>query len=296
MKFFRFYYKQQADEKIGLFYENHLIDFSYLSREWNFKLPQTMMELIGTGQAFLHHIQEELDQQREEDIIRCSIKESAIRYLPVVDNPQKIICAAFTYPQHAVEYEGEIPTEPVFFNKFANTLSAHLQDIPLPINASKIDYEAELVAIIGNHAKYVSPDQVPDILFGYTIGNDLSARDIQHRSSQWMLGKNFDYFSPTGPFIVTKDEILDPNNLNITLEVNGEIRQKDNTKNMVFSVEELISYLSQYITLQPGDLIFTGSPAGIIAGMKKNPQVWLKSGDVIDISIDQIGTLKNRLI
>src|SRR5699024_811146 len=277
MKLVRIYYKQQTKERIGAVLDGRSVDLNAAAEKFGFPLPSSMMELIRSSETQLHFLQQELSKNDVSKAPECLIEKENIRFLPVVENPEKVICNAFNYPQHAIEYEGEIPTNPVLFNKFPNTFSAHLQDIPLPLNAEKIDYEAELVVVIGNQGKYLNPKQAEQIIFGYTIGNDLSARDIQHQSSQWMLGKNLDYFCPTGPVVVTKDEIPEPNDLQIHLTLNGETRQKDNTKSMILSVEELVSYLSQYLTLQPGDLIFTGSPHGTIGGKQQKDQVWLKS-------------------
>lgn len=297
MKLFRFYYKyQQPKERMGIYYKGKFIDLNTAAKKWEFSLSSTLTELIQSGEIGLHRLKEAIESRDIEDYSDCSFTKDQIHYLPVVKNPEKIMGVAFNYIKHAIDYVGEIPTDPVWFNMFGNTLSAHNQDIPIPVNANKVDYEVELVIVIGKQGKQLTSEEAKDIIFGYTIGNDLSARDIQHRSSQWTLGKTMDYFSPTGPFIVTKDELEDPNQLDISLSVNGQVRQQDNTQNMIHSVEELVSYLSQYITLKPGDLIFSGSPSGMIGGKNENKYGWLQSGDVLNLTIEGIGTLTNRLI
>ena len=164
----------------------------------------------------------------------------------------------------------------------------------LPLNAKQFDYEAELVIVIGKTVENVSRENAMSHIFGYTIGNDLSARDLQFRTGQWLLGKTCDGFAPIGPYLVTADEV-DSSNLEISCSVNGELRQQGNTKNMIFDCAHIVSYLSQHMTLRPGDIIFTGTPAGVILGYPEEQRNWLKSGDEVVISIEKIGSLKNKL-
>jgi len=222
------------------------------------------------------------------------LSKEEIHYAPVVTNPEKIVCVGLNYIDHAKESKMDIPTSPVIFSKFNNALSAHLDYIPIPEGAKQIDYEAELVVVIGKEAKNVSKEEALSYVFGYTIGNDVSARDLQFRTGQWLLGKSPDGFAPVGPFVVTSDE-MDPYNLNIECRINGEIRQKANTRDMIFDCATLVSYLSTYMTLKPGDLIFTGTPDGVILGYAKDQQVWLKPGDEMVVSIEKLGELKNVL-
>ena len=189
----------------------------------------------------------------------------------------------------------EVPGYPLLFSKFNNSLAAHQETIPIPQDAVKIDYEAELVIVIGKTARNVPEEEALSYVFGYTIGNDLSARDLQFRTSQWLLGKSLDKFAPIGPGVVTADELGDPHSLNMECRVNGEIRQAANTKSMIFNCAQIISYASRYMTLKPGDLIFSGTPEGVILGYPEEEQVWLKPGDEITITIDKIGTLINVL-
>ena len=188
-----------------------------------------------------------------------------------------------------------VPTTPVVFGKFANTLAANGEDITLPTSTStQFDYEAELCVVIGTRAKDVSEADALGYVFGYCNANDLSIRDLQTRTSQWMLGKTTDQFFPIGPYVVTADEVGDPQNLRVVCRVNGREMQSSNTADMVFSVAELVSYCSTYFTLEPGDLITTGTPEGVAMGRPDKP--WLKAGDVVEIEVDKLGVLSNRLV
>jgi 2-keto-4-pentenoate hydratase/2-oxohepta-3-ene-1,7-dioic acid hydratase in catechol pathway len=188
----------------------------------------------------------------------------------------------------------DLPTNPVIFSKFNNALAAHKQTIIVPRMTEQMDYEAELVMVIGKTAQNVSREEALNYVLGYSIGNDLSARDLQFKTPQWLLGKTCDQFAPIGPYMVTASEI-DPNALNISCTVNGETNQSANTRDMIFDCATIVSYLSQYMTLKAGDLIFTGTPSGVVLGFPENERVWLKSGDVIEVEIEKLGKLSNRL-
>ena len=212
---------------------------------------------------------------------------------PAVTGGQKILCIGLNYRQHAREINLPFPAAPVLFNKFPNALAADGDSIFLDPRYMQYDYEAELVAVIGKKARNISEKEAPDYVFGYTCGNDLSTRDLQFaRSNQWLLSKTFDGFAPLGPCVVTADSI-DPDNLKISSAVNGELRQNSNTSDMVFSTAQIIADLSSHFTLNPGDLIFTGTPQGVVQGYPKDRQVWLKPGDHVEVCIENIGTLHN---
>lgn len=187
-----------------------------------------------------------------------------------------------------------VPAAPVYFSKFVNSLVGHRADVVLPAGATEIDYEVELAVVIGKRVKHVSVDEALNAVFGYAIGNDLSARDWQNRTSQWLYGKAIDDFLPLGPWLVTADEVGDPQKLRLRCTVNGEVRQDSNTSDMVFSVAEIISDLSRAMTLEPGDVIMTGTPEGVALGMAGKP--WLKPGDVVVCEIDGLGQLVNRMV
>lgn len=216
-------------------------------------------------------------------------------FAPAVGNPEKIICVGLNYGSHILETEKKVPDNPVLFSKYSNSLAGHLDNIKISNPDLKVDYEGELGIIIGKTARNVG-DDFDKYVFGYFIGNDVSARELQYRTSQYLLGKTLDGFYPNGPSIVTKEEIPDPQNMWIKTKVNGEVRQDSNTKNMIFSIGKLISYISEYLTLKPGDIISTGTPEGVVMGMKDKEKHWLKPGDTVEVSIEGLGTLKNRFI
>lgn len=241
--------------------------------------------------------QEEWDDLRSFalDPIRVPIDCSQIIYLPILLSPSKILCVGLNYRDHAEEFNDPVPEEPVFFNKAISTLNAHQGAILVPRVSNKIDYEAELVVVIGKGGKNIPKEEALDYVAGYTCGNDVSCRDWQKNKpgGQWFLGKSFDSFAPVGPVLALKDEIPDPNALKIESRLNGKIMQSSNTRNFIFPVEELIAYISQVMTLFPGDLIFTGTPGGV--GDRRNPPVYLKQGDRIEIEIEKIGVLENEV-
>jgi 2-keto-4-pentenoate hydratase/2-oxohepta-3-ene-1,7-dioic acid hydratase in catechol pathway len=286
VKFIQFKVEEQI--RLGIKTEKGIIDVEQAATLLSLELPTTMEQVIASGD-------EALSQLTELTKLEVStISEEELVYAPCITQPEKIICVGLNYVDHAKESNMEIPTSPVLFSKFNNTLAAHNQTIRLPKNAEKFDYEVEMVIVIGKEAKNVSKDEALSYVFGYTVGNDLSARDLQFRSGQWLLGKTCDHFGPIGPYLVTADE-LDPTNLNIQCSVNGEVRQSANTRDMIFDCATLVSYLSEHMTLKPGDIIFSGTPEGVILGYPEDQQVWLKSGDEVQVSVENIGTLVNVL-
>ena len=212
-----------------------------------------------------------------------------------ITKPGKFIAIGLNYSDHAKETGAKTPTEPIVFMKATSSISGPYDDIEMPKDSSKLDWEVELAIVIGKETKNISEKEVSDHILGYCIVNDVSEREWQlEKSGQWVKGKSGDTFGPTGPYLVTQDEIPDINNLNLILEVNGKKMQSGNTKNMIFNVNFLISYLSKFMSLQPGDLITTGTPAGVGMGMK--PQVFLKSGDNIKLSIDFLGEQNSKVL
>lgn len=216
-----------------------------------------------------------------------------IELLPVIPLPQKIICIGLNYADHARETSAPIPAEPVVFNKFPTAVCGQWQPILLPRASQQVDYEAELVVVIGRGGRRIAPQDAPKHIAAYCCGNDISARDWQmgKPGGQWLLGKSFDTFAPIGPVLVTADEIPDPNDLEIRLRLNGQVMQDSSTRQLIFSVEELVAYVSGVCTLAPGDLIFTGTPAGV--GYTRRPPVFLKPGDSVEVEIEKIGVLRN---
>ena len=214
------------------------------------------------------------------------------RFLPVVSRPGKIVCVGVNYGRHVKECGQSLPDAPVLFSKFATALSAHKDSVAIPRGVERLDYEAELVMVIGRRAHCVSADEAMEYVFGCTCGNDLSARDWQSRSSQWLAGKTPDGFAPVGPWITTIDAMHEIQDLEIACALNGQLRQYASTGDMIFSCAEIVSYVSSVMTLEPGDLIFTGTPDGVILGLPEEQRRWLKPGDVLEVSIENIGTLR----
>ena len=212
-----------------------------------------------------------------------------------INKPGKFVAIGLNYSDHAKETGAKPPVEPIVFMKATSSISGPNDNIEMPKDSSKLDWEVELAIVIGKEAKNISEKEASDHILGYCIVNDVSEREWQlEKSGQWVKGKSGDTFGPTGPYLVTQDEIPDINNLNLILEVNGKKMQSGNTKNMIFNVNFLISYLSKFMSLQPGDLITTGTPAGVGMGMK--PQVFLKSGDNIKLSIDFLGEQNSKVV
>ena len=210
-----------------------------------------------------------------------------------LSKPGKIICVGHNYREHILEMGRELPTYPVVFAKFANTIVGPEDDIPYYPISEQLDYEAELAFVVGKQARNVSEENALDYVAGYTIANDVTYRDIQRRTLQWLQGKTVEGSAPMGPWIVTADELTDPSGLEIVLSVNGEERQRSNTKNLVFTVPKLVAFLSNLMTLEPGDVVLTGTPGGV--GVARDPQVFLKDGDVVKIEIERIGILENKV-
>ena len=213
--------------------------------------------------------------------------------LPPVPMPEKIFCIGLNYRDHAIETNSPIPSEPVVFSKFNTALVGHGHAIQLPAISHKVDYEAELVVVIGREAKNVSTEQADRHIFGYACGHDVSARDWQkgRPGGQWLLGKTFDTFAPLGPCIATTDELPDASDVRVRMELNGEIVQDSTTAQLIFDIPTVVAHLSKFVTLKPGDLIYTGTPPGV--GDAKDPPVYLKPGDRCSVMIDGIGTLTN---
>jgi 2-keto-4-pentenoate hydratase/2-oxohepta-3-ene-1,7-dioic acid hydratase in catechol pathway len=221
------------------------------------------------------------------------IKDGKISFAPVVLQPQKIICVGLNYRSHVEETRDKIPESPVLFSKYANSLAGSGDIITISKETKQLDYEGELGIVIGKKGSNIRESDALDHVFGYFIGNDVSARDLQFRTSQWLLGKTGDGFYPCGPFITTADEIRDPQKLSIRTKLNGEIRQDSDTSYMIFSCSYLISYISRFMTLYPGDIISTGTPEGVILGMPEDRRVWIRNGDRVSIEIEGLGMLEN---
>jgi 2-keto-4-pentenoate hydratase/2-oxohepta-3-ene-1,7-dioic acid hydratase in catechol pathway len=218
----------------------------------------------------------------------------SVDLLAPVPRPGKVVCVGRNYAEHARETGAAVPDRPQLFAKWANAVAGPRDDVELPTITDALDYEAELVVVIGRSARHVAEADALDVVLGYTCGDDVSARDLQFGDAQWVRGKTLDGFAPTGPWIVTADEIPDPQALGIRCRVNGELRQDDTTAHMLFGVATLIAFVTEAITLEPGDLIFTGTPPGVGHGMA--PPRYLAVGDEVTVEIDRIGALSHRIV
>jgi 2-keto-4-pentenoate hydratase/2-oxohepta-3-ene-1,7-dioic acid hydratase in catechol pathway len=219
---------------------------------------------------------------------------SAVRYLPPIGAPQKIVCIGLNYRDHAAEVNLPLPTAVIAFAKYANSLIGHGAAIEIPRESKKVDYEAELAFVIGRRGRHIPAEHAYEHIAGYTILNDVSVRDYQMRTSQWMLGKVFDTHAPCGPVIVTSDEIPDPQTLTIRTSIDGQVLQDSNTAQLVFDVPRLVAELSSIMTLEPGDIVATGTPAGV--GTSRTPKRWMRPGERVRIEIEKIGVLENPVV
>lgn len=283
MKLTQFY--RNGKPALGLWTEKGVIDAATEATRKGLSVPEDMASAIPLGEkgckALLAPLLEDPKYFTDAPLA------------PVVPYTDRIFCIGLNYRQHAKECNLPLPPAPVLFNKFGNALAADGDVIELVSDYKEYDYEAELVAVIGRPARDVSEAEALRYVFGYTCGNDLSTRDLQFaRGGQWVLSKTFDGFAPVGPCLVTAGDV-DPNNLPISSRVNGELRQNSNTSDMIFSVQQLIADLSHHFTLMPGDLIFTGTPQGVMHGYPADKKNWLKPGDKVEITIGGIGTLTN---
>ena len=278
MKLLQFYDKNE-NVVLGVKLDSGIADLSKAPG-----LPHTMLELCREKEpeSVLAKIEEYCGKLSPADLLR----EEDLKFAPVVTGMEKIVCIGLNYIKHAEEcHPGQpLPTEPTVFAKFGNALAAHGEEVKLP-QSKKVDYEAELVLIMGEGGK----------VFAYTTGNDLSARDWQNSTSQWICGKTYDKFAPIGPFAVNAGALTNKH-LAIECRVNGEVRQSDFIDQMIFTPEQIVAHLMPRIPLKAGDIIFTGTPSGVMLGYPEDKKNWLKSGDVVEISIEGIGVLRNRLV
>jgi 2-keto-4-pentenoate hydratase/2-oxohepta-3-ene-1,7-dioic acid hydratase in catechol pathway len=265
--------------RIGIAKDDGVVDL----RKADADLPREMIGLIAAWSD--HRKAVERAASRAADLPLKSVKLEA-----PVPRPGKILAIGLNYADHIAESGQKTPEQQIWFCKHVTSVNAPFAAVQMPKVSMLLDYEAELVAVIGKRAKHVPKDKAHEVVFGYAAGNDVTVRDWQFKTPQWMLGKSFDTHAPFGPWIVTSDEIGDPHALGIRAFVNGEKRQDSNTKNLVFNVFDQIAHLSQAMTLEPGDLIFTGTPGGVGAALK--PPQFLKVGDVTRIEIDKIGAIE----
>jgi 2-keto-4-pentenoate hydratase/2-oxohepta-3-ene-1,7-dioic acid hydratase in catechol pathway len=279
-------YQSSSGPRAGVLRSNNeIVDL----HDHDTSLPPSVKALLELGDEGL---------QKAAEVLRTGVPvaSGSPKLLPPVVAPEKIICIGLNYADHASETGAKVGEEPVVFCKFPSTLRGHNDPIELPPESQQVDFEAELVVVVGRKARRVSQAEAMNYVAGYTCGNDVSARDWQKGKpgKQWLLGKSFDSFAPLGPALVTRDDIADPTNLRVQMRINGNLMQDATTKLLIFPIDFLISYLSHVCTLVPGDLIFTGTPPGV--GMARNPPVFLQPGDVAEVSVEGIGRLSNPVV
>ncbi|PTX18080.1 2-keto-4-pentenoate hydratase/2-oxohepta-3-ene-1,7-dioic acid hydratase in catechol pathway [Pontibacter mucosus] len=279
MKLIRF--GEPGQEKAGVILNDVTYDVSAFGEDYNEQFFQS--NGLERLKAYVQQNEGKLPQVADD-----------VRLGSPIARPSKIVCIGLNYADHAKETGAAIPQEPIVFFKATSALCGPNDDVIIPKNSEKLDWEVELAVIIGKKASYVSEEEALDYVAGYALHNDYSERAFQlERGGQWVKGKSNDTFAPVGPFLATPDELEDVNNLRLWLTVNGETMQDGTTANLIFKIPFLVSYLSQFMTLLPGDMITTGTPAGVGLGM--NPQVYLKEGDVVELGIDGLGSSKQTV-
>ena len=292
---------QNADgsETLGVkLHDDVVLDVRKASHLLGIAAPTTLEDLLKEGNA--RDLNKLVAAAKTNPKAKAAmVEESSITFGRLFTNPGKIVCIGLNYRAHAAEANEKLPWVPILFNKYNNALAPHNCTIKLPPKevSYKFDYETELLIVIGKTARNVSEADALNYVAGYCTSQDFSARDLQLEtpSVQWMVGKTLDSFGPIGPYFVSADVVGDPNNLTIETHVNGEKRQSSNTSFMIFNPQKLIAYISKMWTLEPGDIIWSGTPEGVILGYPKDKQVWLKAGDEIVSSIEKLGSLKFKL-
>jgi 2-keto-4-pentenoate hydratase/2-oxohepta-3-ene-1,7-dioic acid hydratase in catechol pathway len=287
----------KADEKwrAGILLEDKVLDARAAAKAANIEFTEVEVSnrtLIQLGQDKLSQLGEaarELAESNSSGVLRVD----DVLLGPPIPDPEKIICLGLNYLSHAREAGFKAPEVPILFAKYRNALTGPTSPILLPTTSEQVDYEAELAVVIGKRCRNIPAVRAMDHVAGYMAVNDVSARDLQFRTGQWLSGKTLDTFAPCGPALVI-NEISDPQNLNISTRLNEQTLQQANTRDMIFSVAETISYISQLMTLEPGDLIATGTPEGV--GFKRNPPIFLCEGDVVEVEIEGIGLLRNPVV
>ena len=272
-----------------------LIDLPKLSKIKGRSIPTNMDDLITLGQNGFNKAESLLHDSTPEEKRKATLKLSKVKVLAPILSPPKIICLGLNYRDHAAEARASLPDEPIIFMKPRTAVVGPDDAIVKPSFVKQLDYEAELAVVIGRKGKNISVEDAENHIFGYTCFNDVSARDIQFKDKQWTRGKSFDTFAPMGPCITTSDQIGDPTNLRVRTWVNGELRQNGSTSNMVFNVYQIVHELSRVMTLEPCDIIATGTPAGVGFAMKPEPK-FLKEGDIVEMEVEKIGKLRNKVV
>ena len=294
------YKTADTEPRLGFLHNNQVIDMEDFGDISNFPLPNDMLDLIDLGFEIIEEITEMIAETPENFFEEISYEMSEVTLLAPIEKPRKnIIGIGLNYTEHVAESArtldttGKLPQKPIIFSKPPTTVTAtNTQIIKNTKLTSQLDWEVELAVVIGKKGKYVTNADALDYVFGYTVINDISARDCR-REGQWIVSKGQDTFAPMGPYLVTKDDIENPHNLNLSLKVNGVEKQNSNTQFMLFNINDLIEDLSIVFTLEPGDIIATGTPSGVGAG--RDPQEWMHDGDVVEATVEAIGTIVNTV-
>lgn len=294
------YKTNDTEPRLGFIHNNQVIDMEDFGDISNFPLPNDMLELIDMGFEIIAEITELVAETPDNFFEEIAYELDEVTFLAPIEKPRKnIIGIGLNYTEHVAESArtldttGKLPTKPIIFSKPPTTVTATNTEIIKNTKLTEqLDWEVELAVVIGKNGKYVPKAEAMDYVFGYTVINDISARDCR-REGQWIVSKGQDTFAPMGPILVTKDEIENPHNLNLSLKVNGVEKQNSNTKFLLFNINDLIEDLSIVFTLEPGDIVATGTPAGVGAG--RNPQEWLYNGDVVEATVEGIGTIVNTV-
>ena len=294
------YKTQDTEPRLGFIHNNQVIDMEDFGEISNFPLPNDMLDLIDMGFEIIAEISELISETPENFFEEIAYEMNEVTILAPIEKPRKnIIGIGLNYTEHVAESArgldttGKLPTKPIIFSKPPTTVTATNTEIIKNTKlTSQLDWECELAVVIAKKGKYVTKENAMDYVFGYTVINDISARDCR-REGQWIVSKGQDTFAPMGPFLVTKDEIENPHNLNLSLKVNGVEKQNSNTKFLLFNINDLIEDLSIVFTLEAGDIIATGTPAGVGAG--RDPQEWMHNGDVVEATVEGIGTITNTV-
>jgi 2-keto-4-pentenoate hydratase/2-oxohepta-3-ene-1,7-dioic acid hydratase in catechol pathway len=288
-------YRDAEREHYGVLTNNKVVCLPDLAKLLNRKFPQRLENVVSLGKEGVEGAEKLIEGAKESDVQHVSSRLNEVTLLAPIAFPPKIVCLGLNYLDHAAEQNRDIPDEPVIFMKPHTTIIGPNDNIVKPNFVKQLDYEAELAIVIGRKAKNIAVSEAESHIFGYTILNDVSARDIQFKDKQWTRGKSFDTFAPTGPCITTVSQLRDTSDLSIRTWVNDELRQNSTTRNMVFSVHEIIHHLSRVMTLEPCDIIATGTPAGVGFAMKPQPK-FLQAGDIVRIEIEKIGALQNLVV
>lgn len=284
-----------SEPKFGAFVQEKIIDLNEISNLAKITLAPNIQEALKNTSGLsdvskvIQYAQEHWNQLPE----NVTWEENQIQWLPVVNSPEKIVCVGLNYKHHIMEMNREMPTTPVLFAKMATTLNGHKQAVPYADVSNSLDYEAELAVIIGKKGKNIKKENALEYVAGYSCFNDVTVREYQFRTIQWMQGKNFDGHGPIGPMLVTPDEIEDLASSRIILRLNGQVMQESFIGDLIFDVPTLIEAISEIMTLSPGDIIATGTPSGV--GFGRNPKVFMQRGDVVEVEITHIGILENTI-